>query len=118
MKRKFTSTASAIVSFIVLTGLFGGCFQPDHRPDNCSTVQSLLEGCPNGFTLFAEINTVTNDPTPNSGTPLVVNPGDILSGSDGCYFKGNKIEPFESNTSLLITVPGYSQQYKCSNTPR
>jgi hypothetical protein len=102
----------------LLSGLFGSCSRPDHRPDNCLAVSSLIEGCPNGFTLFAEIVKSTGNATPSTGTPLVIAPGDIMSGEDGCYYKGNLIEPFENNTSLRITTATHWQQYKCTTTSR
>ncbi|MGM9509886.1 hypothetical protein ACS5NO_19290 [Larkinella sp. GY13] len=118
MKKTFTRVACASLSVVFLTGLFGSCSRPDHRPDNCLAVSSLIEGCPNGFTLFAEIVKSTGNATPATGTPLVIAPGDIMSGEDGCYYKGNLIEPFENNSSLRITTAIHWQQYKCADTSR
>ncbi|MGA0558466.1 hypothetical protein ACO2Q8_17525 [Larkinella sp. VNQ87] len=100
--------------FLLLISTEWGCTVQDHQPDTCSEVQALLDGCPAGFTLFAEIARVTGDVTPNQGTALVVAPGDITTGLDGCYYKENKIASFEGNTSLLITTPAFLRQYECS----
>jgi hypothetical protein len=117
MKTIYTQIARTFLCFAFLTCLFGSCTVPDHyRVDSCLQISSMLAGCSGGYQLFVTINTTTNDPigaVPGEGAPAVLNSEDLSSSGENCLYKGNKIEPFEGATSLLITKPQFQYQYKC-----